>query len=148
MPEIDAAAREQNKKTMEAAYAIKAQRTIQIINGIAGIKKDLRASMPLVDWLKTYGRRQTKRGRTGAGRWTDTVVYALTKYHKAKGVTLAGIDRRWLEDFMLFLRNEYTTYKNTRPTDGTVDNYMRCLKAALNAAVDEAHNRSQPHEAA
>ena len=48
---VDAAAREQNKQTMQAVYAIKAQRIMSITNGIAGLKDKSRIKMRLVDWL-------------------------------------------------------------------------------------------------
>lgn len=144
VPEIDSAAREQNKKTMAAAYAIKARRIIQIVNGCAGIKKDNRAKMLFVDWLRLYGERQKRRGRQSAVRWVNTIIYAIGKYGKGEGAVLADIDRTWLTDFMLFLMNDYSTYKNTRPAKGTVDNYLRCLKAALNAAVAEGILPSNP----
>jgi len=144
VPEIDDAAREQNRNTMEAVYAIKAQRMIQIINGYAGIRKDTRSKMFLVDWLRLYSEHQTRRGRHSAARWVNTIIYALGKYDKGKPATLAAIDRNWLTEFMLFLMNDYTTYKNTRPAKGTVDNYLRCLKAAFNVAVTEGVLPSNP----
>lgn len=144
IPEKDAAARLQNKQTMEAAYAIKAQRIIQITNGISGIKKDTRAKMRLVDWLKIYSDRQVSRGKPGAKRWVRTMIYVLDGYAPGKNATLAEIDKQWLNDFMLYLMNDYTTYKNTKMSKGTVDNYLRCLKAAFRAAVEEDILTSNP----
>lgn len=144
VPETDAAARAQNRQTMEAVYAIKAQRIIQITNGTAGIKKDVRARMRLVDWLKIYRDRQISKGKLGAKRWVQTTIFVLEGYEAGKDATLAEIDRRWLTDFMLYLMNDYITYKNTKPSKGTVDNYLRCLKAAFNVAVEEEILQSNP----
>lgn len=144
IPEKDAAARLQNKQTMEAAYAIKAQRIIQITNGMSGIKKDARAKMRLVDWLKIYSDRQVSRGKPGAKRWVRTMIFVLDGYAPGKDATLADIDKQWLNDFMLYLMNDYTTYKNTKMSKGTVDNYLRCLKAAFRAAVEEDILTSNP----
>ena len=137
LPEFDIAARKQNRIIMEAAYTIKAQRIVQIVNGISGLRKDIRIKMQLADWLIVYRDRQICRGSRSVGRWVQTVLYALRGYKAGNRVTLAEIDRRWLTDFMFYLMNDYTTYRNKKLSKGSVDNYMRCLKAALNVAVEE-----------
>lgn len=137
VPETDQASRMQNKQTMEAAYAIKAQRIIQITNGAAGIKKDVRLKMRLVDWMATYRDRQIGKGKMGTKEWVDCVISVLDRYPVGRTATLADIDRQWLTDFMLYLMNDYITYKGTHPTKSTVDTYLRALKAAFNMAVEE-----------
>lgn len=137
VPETDQTAKLQNRQTMEAVYAIKAQRILQITNGAAGIKKDLRNKMRLVDWLKIYQDRQVNKGKRGAKRWVRTMIFVIEGYDGGKDATLADIDHQWLTDFMIYLMNDYVTYKKTKLTNGTVDNYLRCLKAAFNVAVEE-----------
>lgn len=137
VPETDQTAKLQNRQTMEAVYAIKAQRILQITNGAAGIKKDLRNKMRLVDWLKIYQDRQVNKGKRGAKRWVRTMISVIEGYDGGKDATLADIDHQWLTDFMIYLMNDYVTYKKTKLTNGTVDNYLRCLKAAFNVAVEE-----------
>lgn len=144
VPETDQAAKLQNKQTMEAVYAIKAQRILQITNGAAGIKKDLRNKMPLVDWLKIYQDRQVNKGKRGAKRWVRTMIFVIEGYDGGKDATLADIDHQWLTDFMIYLMNDYVTYKKTKLTNGTVDNYLRCLKAAFNVAVEEGIMPTNP----
>lgn len=144
IPETDEAARMQNRRTMEAVYAIKARRILCITAGAAGIRRDERAQMRLTEWLGIYRDRQMSMGKTSVHRWVRTVIFALNGYDAGKKATLADIDRRWLTDFMFYLMNEYITYKHTRPAKGTVDNYLRCLKAALNVAVDEGILRANP----
>lgn len=144
VPETDQAAKLQNKQTMEAVYAIKAQRILQITNGTAGIKKDLRNKMRLVDWLKIYQDRQVNKGKRGAKRWVRTMIFVIEGYDGGKDATLADIDHQWLTDFMIYLMNDYVTYKKTKLTNGTVDNYLRCLKAAFNVAVEEGIMPANP----
>lgn len=144
VPETDQAAKLQNRQTMEAVYAIKAQRILQITNGAAGIKKDLRNKMRLVDWLKIYQDRQVNKGKRGAKRWVRTMIYVIEGYDGGKDATLADIDHQWLTDFMIYLMNDYVTYKKTKLTNGTVDNYLRCLKAAFNVAVEEGIMPTNP----
>ncbi len=144
VPETDQAAKLQNKQTMEAVYAIKAKRILQITNGAAGIKKDLRNKMRLVDWLKIYQDRQVNKGKRGAKRWVRTMIFVIEGYDGGKDATLADIDHQWLTDFMIYLMNDYVTYKKTKLTNGTVDNYLRCLKAAFNVAVEEGIMPTNP----
>lgn len=144
VPETDQTAKLQNKQTMEAVYAIKAQRILQITNGAAGIKKDLRNKMRLVDWLKIYQDRQVNKGKRGAKRWVRTMIFVIEGYDGGKDATLADIDHQWLTDFMIYLMNDYVTYKKTKLTNGTVDNYLRCLKAAFNVAVEEGIMPTNP----
>lgn len=144
VPETDQAAKLQNKQTMEAVYAIKAQRILQITNGAAGIKKDLRNKMRLVDWMKIYQDRQVNKGKRGAKRWVRTMIFVIEGYDGGKDATLADIDHQWLTDFMIYLMNDYVTYKKTKLTNGTVDNYLRCLKAAFNVAVEEGIMPTNP----
>lgn len=144
VPETDQVAKLQNKQTMEAVYAIKAQRILQITNGAAGIKKDLRNKMRLVDWLKIYQDRQVNKGKRGAKRWVRTMIFVIEGYDGGKDATLADIDHQWLTDFMIYLMNDYVTYKKTKLTNGTVDNYLRCFKAAFNVAVEEGIMPTNP----
>lgn len=144
VPETDQTAKLQNRQTMEAVYAIKAQRILQITNGAAGIKKDLRNKMRLVDWLKIYQDRQVNKGKRGAKRWVRTMIFVIEGYDGGKDATLADIDFQWLTDFMIYLMNDYVTYKKTKLTNGTVDNYLRCLKAAFNVAVEEGIMPTNP----
>lgn len=144
VPETDQTAKLQNRQTMEAVYAIKAQRILQITNGAAGIKKDLRNKMRLVDWLKIYQDRQVNKGKRSAKRWVRTMIFVIEGYDGGKDATLADIDHQWLTDFMIYLMNDYVTYKKTKLTNGTVDNYLRCLKAAFNVAVEEGIMPTNP----
>lgn len=144
VPETDQTAKLQNRQTMEAVYAIKAQRILQITNGAAGIKKDLRNKMRLADWLKIYQDRQVNKGKRGAKRWVRTMIFVIEGYDGGKDATLADIDIQWLTDFMIYLMNDYVTYKKTKLTNGTVDNYLRCLKAAFNVAVEEGIMPTNP----
>lgn len=144
VPETDQTAKLQNRQTMEAVYAIRAQRILQITNGAAGIKKDLRNKMRLVDWLKIYQDRQVNKGKRGAKRWVRTMIFVIEGYDGGKDATLADIDHQWLTDFMIYLMNDYVTYKKTKLTNGTVDNYLRCLKAAFNVAVEEGIMPANP----
>lgn len=135
IPEVDAAAREQNKQTMQAVYAIKAQRIMSITNGIAGLKDKSRIKMRLVDWLEIFRDAQVERGRQSARNWVNSVLNAVREH--SPNVTLAEMTKEYCNGFMVFLLNDYITYKHTHPSKSTVMNYLKCLKAAFNMAIEE-----------
>lgn len=135
IPEVDAAAREQNKQTMQAVYAIKAQRIMSITNGIAGLKDKSRVKMRLVDWLEIFRDAQVERGRQSARNWVNSVLNAVREH--SPNVTLAEMTKEYCNGFMVFLLNDYITYKHTHPSKSTVMNYLKCLKAAFNMAIEE-----------
>lgn len=59
VPEVDAATKNQNKNTLLAAEAIKAQRIIDAANGKASIKKTDRGKQTLlVDWMQYYAEKK------------------------------------------------------------------------------------------
>ena len=134
-PEVDAAAKEQNKQTMQAVYAIKAQRIMSITNGIAGLKDKSRIKMRLVDWLEIFRDAQVERGRQSARNWVNSVLNAVREH--SPNVTLAEMTKEYCNGFMVFLLNDYITYKHTHPSKSTVMNYLKCLKAAFNMAIEE-----------
>ena len=135
IPEVDAAARVQNKQTMQAVYAIKAQRIMSITNGIAGLKDKSRIKMRLVDWLEIFRDAQVERGRQSARNWVNSVLNAVREH--SPNVTLAEMTKEYCNGFMVFLLNDYITYKHTHPSKSTVMNYLKCLKAAFNMAIEE-----------
>ena len=135
IPEVDAAAKEQNKQTMQAVYAIKAQRIMSITNGIAGLKDKSRIKMRLVDWLEIFRDAQVERGRQSARNWVNSVLNAVREH--SPNVTLAEMTKEYCNGFMVFLLNDYITYKHTHPSKSTVMNYLKCLKAAFNMAIEE-----------
>ncbi|MCM1142473.1 MAG: site-specific integrase, partial [Muribaculum sp.] len=142
IPETDASAKAQNKHTMEAVYAIKAQRIIELTNRAAGIQKDVRINMRLLDWLDVYRDRQIAKGHPSVRERVSATKVGLTRY--APDITLEEIDRQFFIGFANYLKTEYRTYKNTQPSQGTVDNYIAVIKAAINVAVEEEIMRFNP----
>lgn len=135
VPETDPASKAQNKMTMEAVYAIKAQRILEITNSAAGIKKDPRLNMRLIDWLEIYRDRQTGLGKSSVPHKVAACLNALRGYMPE--ITLGEINKEFFNGFMRYLLTDYRTYKNTKPAKGTVGNYIRCITTSLNVAVEE-----------
>lgn len=135
VPEVDASAKMQNKATMEAVYAIKAQRILDITNGAAGIRDKTRKKIRLIDWLAVYRDAQVGKGHYTVEKWVNLAINVVKK--KWGNISLGEADREFCNDFMMYMLNDYITYKNTKPSKTTVHNYLKCLKAAFNLAVEE-----------
>lgn len=135
VPETDSASKAQNRQTMDAAYAIKAQRIIEITNSAAGIKKDSRQNMRVMDWLDIYSSRQVGLGHLSVPHKVNGCKNALRTY--APDVTIAEITKEFMNGFMRHLITEYKSYKDKPLAKGTVENILRCISSSLTIAVDE-----------
>ena len=142
IPETDANAKMQNKMTMQAVYAIKAQRIMDIVNGAASIKDKTRIKMRFIDWLEIFRDCQVSKGRPSAYRWVNCLIKAIKNL--SPNITIGEINREFCNEFVIYMMNEYITYKNTRPSKGTVLNYLKCIKAAMNMAIEEGIVNENP----
>ena len=142
VPETDANARMQNKMTMQAVYAIKAQRIMDIVNGAAAIKDKTRIKMRFVDWLEIFRDCQVSKGRPSAYKWVNCLIKAIKNL--SANITIGEITREFCNDFVIYMMNDYRTYKDTHPSKGTVLNYLKCIKAAMNMAIEEGIVNENP----
>lgn len=146
VPEVDVSAKIQNKNTMLAANAIKAQRLIDYANGKAGIKKaDKGKKLLLVDWLKIYAAKKEKLGQSKSNATTiHNVMLHLVKY-KGDKVTMVQVDKAFCEGFVLYLANGKTIgtskpqktgeHKEKPIAASTARLYFNTFVTALNEAV-------------
>ena len=132
IPAVDSNARAQNRATMEAAYAIKTRRAIEIANEKAGIKKR-RKDISLYRWMLSYRDEQQKRGRKCILQLNRTI--ALLVSYSGKRVLLRDVDKEFCLGFIHYLTDEYRTVYHNPVTKVTALNYYRGLCSALNAAV-------------
>lgn len=104
VPEVDAATKNQNKNTLLAAEAIKAQRIIDAANGKASIKKTDRGKQTLlVDWMQYYAEKKEKLGQSKSNAVTiKNVLLHLIKY-KGDKITMAQVDKAYCEGFVMYL---------------------------------------------
>lgn len=115
VPEVDAATKNQNKNTLLAVEAIKAQRIIDVANGKASIKKaDRTKKTLLVDWMQHYAEIKAKLGQSKSNAVTiNNVMLHLIKY-KGDKITMAQVDKNFCEGFVLYLANG-TTIGTSKP---------------------------------
>lgn len=146
VPEVDAATKNQNKNTLLAVEAIKAQRIIDVANGKASIKKaDRTKKTLLVDWMQHYAEIKAKLGQSKSNAVTiNNVMLHLIKY-KGDKITMAQVDKNFCEGFVLYLANG-TTIGTSKPkkigehkekpiAPSTARLYFHTFVTALNEAV-------------
>jgi len=145
IPEVDEAARVQNQNALQAANAIKAQRTIEITNGQAGIKANPQlAKMSFVDWMQVYEKSLRRDGKT-YGKQIGNTIRLLDMYKK--GVLLRDVDKSFCIGFIDYIRNKYKMSNGKFLSDTTISNYTRAIACALNKAVKDGIITKNPlHE--
>lgn len=127
IPEKTPFAKAQNKNTLQAVEAIKAQMVIDLANGEAGIKTKNK-SIKVLDWLDTCLERKRKGGVSNG----TLVHYGLLKKHlkSFKGnISLCDIDSDYIVCF--------TEYLTDRVSTRTTKNYLAYLGVLLNMAVKD-----------
>lgn len=127
IPEKDAAAREQNRNTLQAAQAIKARRLLELTAGTAGIPAANRTRIPFADFVEAYRQRKERSGHTPTANHTR-YVWRYLKEWKMDGGTLAGINKAFCMKFAERLRESGLK----QATQGL---YFQLLNSMLNDAV-------------
>jgi len=135
VPETNSEAKIQNENTLVAANAIKSQRIIELTNDVAGIKNNgHKAKMRLTDFMIVYRDTQYAKGRYSVKPWVAATVHVINLWRP--NATIREIDKQWCEEFIAWMLNDYETNKGTKVSKSTVACYLRCIRSALNLAVD------------
>ena len=135
VPETSPDAKIQNENTLVAANAIKSQRIIELTNDVAGIKNNgHKAKMRLTDYMIVYRDTQYAKERHSVKPWVAATIRVINLWRP--NATLREIDKQWCEEFIAWMLNDYKTSKGTKVSKATVACYLRCIRSALNLAVD------------
>ncbi|MCD8034049.1 MAG: site-specific integrase [Alistipes sp.] len=136
IPETSAAAKTQNKSTLEAVNTIKSQRIIELTNNAAGLKNTShRSKMLLLDWMQTYKESQEKKGVRGSGKLIGNTMNVLRSFNEK--AAMRDINRDFCLALIDFLRNTYVSANGKKLSQFTCVSYFGCFRGALNAAVRE-----------
>ena len=133
VPEVDTAAKIDNKNAMQAANAIKAQKILELANGKAGIETSARAKMLFVDWLREYQSIKEQTRRYGG------VIPTAIKYvegYKGGNQTMAQINKSYLVGFFEYLRGVKVRGGATIGSNSQYNVYL-VISGALNMAVQK-----------
>ena len=140
--------KEQNRKTLETAQAIKAKRQIEIQNGEYGFTKQFKIDTPfLAYYRKMCEERHGNPDSLGNwGNWHSCLKH-LERYC-SESTTFRDIDADWIEGFKDYLENvEKDTHKRTNKqkdselfiplSQNSKVSYFNKLRACINQAFED-----------
>lgn len=144
IPEVDEAAKAANKKTMELAESIKAQKIIQINTSSHGLSNQKERSKVLLrDYIRSFA--QTKGKSTMQN--LNSLAYHLERYREVD-IQMGKIDKYYIMDFIDYLEDaeiEHTERnKGRKLSKNSQAMYFKCLKMALDEAVADDIIPSNP----
>lgn len=146
IPEKNRADKEKNRQTLLLAEAVRAQRVVELRNGMYGFRdQSLASKIRFFDYYRGLcDRRHTQEGMGNWRIWICCLRY-LERYEKRQNITLADIDKRWIEGFVDYL-NKSTDARvsdaSAAKGDALISNntkhaYYARLRACLKQAVED-----------
>lgn len=142
-----------NTETLNAANAIKAERTHAIIAEEAGLKRVGQSKMLLSDWMIHCADRAEQRASTAANRhtWGRTIenTIDIVRQYAGDGVRLSDVDKAFCIGFIEYLRTGYVIGSRVQNTGkhlaaSTAQKRYQCLRFALSEAQREGIITTNP----
>lgn len=139
--------KEVNKKTLQLAETIRAQRQIEIQNGVYGFRDNekLKGSFTAYIELLTEKRKDSS---GNYGNW-DSMLKHLKSFIPMD-ITFAEVDRQFVQEFKYYLDKEAKTKSDQGLSQNSKYSYFNKLRAALKQAVKDGiipHNPAEGVEA-
>ena len=152
IPEKTKADKERNKQTLALANSIKAQRIVDIQNGVHGFKGDSKEQTLFYEYFNTLSEKRKKKESNGNfGNWLSCLRHMM-KYDPRKNLTFADITPKWVEGFRDYLENKAEAFgcdrrerRNKKPlSQNTRQSYFTKLRTCLSKAYEEGIIRTNP----
>ena len=135
--------KEENRKNLALAEAIRSKRHLELQNGIYGFQDQGKLKGSFLRYFEYLTeKRRTSKGNYG--NWDSTLKH-LKKFVRFE-VTFAQIDKRWLEDFKEFLQKEALTPAKKNLSQNSQSSYYNKVRAALREAFKEGIIQRNPAE--
>ncbi len=133
--------KEENRKTIILAEAIRSKRLLQIKNEEYGFRDTEKAKGSFI----AYFERLTEKRKGSKGNWGnwDSVLKHLKKFDNNKA-SLKDIDKNWLENFKNYLQYEVKSKTNKSLSQNSQSSYFNKIVASLKEAVKEGIIQSNP----
>lgn len=134
IPEKNNKAKEQNKKTLEIAETIKAERIVSVQSSKSKVLSEVKTDIPFVDYIeKEIERLKGIRTQNYIRRYTSSMRWVRRFDNKT---SLYNINKVWIQNYIHFLSttpNKYGKILN----QNTVHEYLIYIANILNNAVRE-----------
>ena len=106
IPEKTRDDRQRNRETLALANSIKAQRIVEIQNGMHGFNTVGKERMSFFDYFLAQAEKRKKQDSNSSyGSWISTLNH-LHRYERRKDITFADITQRWVQGFRDYLDRE------------------------------------------
>lgn len=133
--------KDENRKILALAEAIRSKRHLEIQNGIYGFQDQVKVKGSFL----VYFEQLTEKRKGSEGNWGnwDSVLKHLKKYTRYD-VTFSQIDKQWLEGFKEYLQNEAISPAGQPLSQNSQCSYYSKVSAALKEAHKEGIIQRNP----
>jgi integrase len=133
--------KEQNRRTLALAEAIRSKRMLQIKNEEYGFRDTDKAKGSFL----AYFERLTEKRRYSEGNWGnwDSVLKHLQKF-APNGVQFKDVDKNWLENFKEYIQHEAKSKSDKKLSQNSQSSYFSKVTAALKEAQKEGIIQNNP----
>lgn len=146
VPEVTKTDKESNRQTMRMAEAILAKRTVELVNGEYGFKKEYRTGTLFFPYYEKMceERHGNPESKGNWGNWYSC-LHHLRIYEKRDNITFAEITSEWVKGFKDYLDHKAIAWisdkrervKDQKLARNSKVSYFAKLRACLNQAFDE-----------
>lgn len=137
----------QNKHTLQLAETILAKRIIALNEDGTGIHTARTNSKTmLLEYIDVVSKRKTENGLR-YGYQISSLKYMVETYLNGKDIPMRLVDIRWVEKFVNFMLNDYSTKRVDKLKKQTAKNYYVLLKIVFKMALEEKIITSTPFPA-
>lgn len=135
--------RESNKKTLQLAETIRAQRQIEVQNGIYGFHDNEKMKGNFIAYIELLSEKRS--GSSGNyGNWRSMLKH-LKAFADPK-VTFAEIDKKFVQDFKDYLDCDAKATDSKKLSQNSKYSYFNKLRAGLKKAVEDGILTKNPAE--
>lgn len=133
--------KEENRRTLTLAEAIRSKRLVEIQNGVYGFQDVSKLKGNFAEYVKVL----TERRRSSKGNYDnwDSALKHLKKFDKSNA-TFSQIDRRWLESFKHYLEKQARTPADKPLSANSQHSYFNKIRASLREAHKEGIIQKNP----
>tara|TARA_R110002033_G_scaffold159194_1_gene195482 strand:+ start:238 stop:1332 length:1095 start_codon:yes stop_codon:yes gene_type:complete len=135
--------KEVNKKTLQLAETIRAQRQIEIQNGVYGFRDNEKLKASFTNYIELLTEKR-KDSKGNYGNW-DSMLKHLKTYIPMD-ITFAEVDRKFVQGFKEHLDKDVKTKSNQSLSQNSKYSYFNKLRAALKQAVKDGIIPTNPAE--
>ncbi|MBR4155974.1 MAG: site-specific integrase [Bacteroidales bacterium] len=146
VPELTKADKKKNDETMKLAEAIKAKRTVELMNGEYGFKQHYKTDTPFFEYYSAMCEKRfnNPESRGNWGNWYSC-LHHLRIYEQRDNITFAEIDQKWVQGFKDYLETKALAWSNDKKkrtkeqhlSRNSKVSYFAKLRACLNQAFEE-----------